>query len=132
MFGNASKPSRVYAFGAKLHKDAEAQAIELLHSAHRYRNQLVELELTRRANVDALLAELSPSLATVEKAMADEESALEETLAIAAKERAKTGKKEAGSATAQAIKGHRATLKLLRAQRKELRSALFASEEFKR
>lgn len=55
MYGRYSKPCRVYSFRAKLHKEDEKRAIEILRLANRYKNGLIELERERRAKVDGAL-----------------------------------------------------------------------------
>lgn len=55
-FGNASKPSRIYSYGA-LAPDLEGEVVRQMRLAARYRNALVELELARRQRaLDALRA----------------------------------------------------------------------------
>jgi hypothetical protein len=62
MYGNASKPSRIYSYKA----DGPApgpggrEVFDQLHLAHRYRNTLIRLERDRRAAVDAVVADHFP------------------------------------------------------------------------
>ena len=52
--------TKIYTYGAKLDKESEAIALEELFRAHRYRNQMVEDERTRRSTYRQTMAELMP------------------------------------------------------------------------
>ena len=131
MFGNDSKPSRVFAYGAKIDKASKAIAQERLFQAHQYRNQLVALELDRRAKVDSLLVDMSPMLAQCENDLAMLESTIEQLIESAKKYRIQAQTKKDDPAIAAALKDAKAQRKELAAKRKELRRALFADPVFK-
>jgi len=132
---------RVYRYGAREPLDVELVR-EQLRLAHQYRNVLVAIELTRRAEIDAALARLAPDLASVEREIgepereADPESGTPATEAtgllgeIAAAEsavRARRVKERGRPKDVGPLKSLRARLKSARARRKDLRAALFAS-----
>ncbi len=58
MFGNDSKPSRNWEFGARLPVTALESVQQQMHAAHVYRNALVALEHERRAKVEDTLRRL--------------------------------------------------------------------------
>jgi hypothetical protein len=130
MFGNASQPSKVYEFGAKVAKADLPRAMEILRKSHEYRNKLVELELARRAATDAALAQLSPELAAVEAQLAQAETAVGAALEACAESRKALCSKKPSPEAAAALKEAKANRAIWYAKRKELRAALFASDEW--
>jgi hypothetical protein len=126
-----STPTRVYAYHCRVTKQCLPTAMDQLFKAHQYRNKLVELERARRAAVEALLQELSPDLADVERAIAECEGRLAALLVEGAKERAAAGRRVIHPATAASITTYKQVLRSQRATRKDMRTALFSSEQFK-
>lgn len=127
MFGHASQPSRIWSFGANAPVEGLASVEEQMRLAHRYRNALVEVELERRRRVDEALRRLSPELHACEDAIKAQETRLDEARgAIDRASQAARTKVRPPEAVA-AVKQARADLKILRAQRKDLRTSLFAS-----
>jgi hypothetical protein len=62
MFGNDSKPSRIYSYKARCPIDGSDAASEQILMAHRYRNKLVELEQERRRKVEEAIRVFAPDL----------------------------------------------------------------------
>jgi len=132
MFGNQSQPSVIYKYGAKVPiigcDDVERQ----LCCANHYRNKLVEIELERRREADAVIAQLAPQLANVEKAVAAHEAEMEAVRDSIRKGRAKSRKlADATPEQRAAIKQCRESLARLRGQRKALRDTAYRSDEAK-
>jgi hypothetical protein len=131
MFGHKSLPSRVFKFGARIDAADVPACMDVLRAAHRYRNALVELELERRAAIDALLRSMRPDLAATEAEIAAAELRQDEQIALIRKKNADRGQKKADQIDKTALSEMRARLKTLRAARKEMRSQLFADQAFK-
>jgi len=126
-----SLPSRIYSYGAKA-PEAGLELVEAqMRLAHKYRNALVELELNRRKRVDEALRRLSPELVSCEEAIATEEQTLESVRVDINKARSEARKKVNLPDLTQGAREAKEKLKLTRAKRKELRSALFGSEPWK-
>jgi hypothetical protein len=81
MFGHKSDPAIVYRFGCRLSPESESIVWQMLRAGHRYRNKLVELELARRAAVEALVARLEPRLSAIDEELAAIEKQVEVKLA---------------------------------------------------
>jgi hypothetical protein len=126
-----STPTRVYAYHCRVTKECLPTAMDQLFKAHQYRNKLVELERARRAAVEALLQELSPDLAALEQGITNAEQRLQAALEQGAKDRAAARKRVVTAGASAEIKAAKEGLKVLRAMRKERRTALFSSEQFK-
>lgn len=114
--------ARVYSYGAKAPTLNYDLAIEQMRLAHRYRNHLVEIERARRLEHDLFLEEVCPELAEIEGHIEKIDRAI-----FAAKQ---TAKRTNAAARKRVATVNTATLrearKVLRAERKELRDALFA------
>lgn len=131
MYGHESKPSLVYSYGAKLHKEDEAKAVKILRAANIYRNNLVELEHARRARVDQALTKLSPKLAKVEKQLAKIEEQRDEMIRAAKTERVSRQSKVVSEETASAIRELTQQRERLWGERKALRDPLFKDKRWK-
>lgn len=77
MFGNQSKPSRIYSYGAREPREGLAPCLEQMRRMHDYRNQLVRAELDRRQAVEDVLNRLRPDVSRLRQEVADAEAALE-------------------------------------------------------
>jgi len=132
MFGYAAMPSRIYSYGAKAPVLGLDVVDDQMHLAHRYRNELVRLELDRRARTDEALAGLFPHLRQVEAQIKEVEEALEITRQSIRLESKDARKKVVDAEAKVAAKAAKDRLKILRARRKEMRSALFLSEAWKK
>jgi len=92
-FGNQAGPTRVYSYGASPVEN-EQGIRDQLFAAHRYRNTLCELELTRRQRVEEALARLAPDFSSAkaawEQANADLEVAQAEVKMWRKQQRKKT------------------------------------------
>ena len=131
MFGRKSKPSRVYRFGAKVAKEDLPLCIEIIRGAHKYRNNLVELERLRRQRVDQALAELSPRLQVVENEIETVLEGAEDVEEKIRKERQRTGTKRVSVELRKEKMDQAKKLRDLRAERKALRAKLFARKDWK-
>ena len=131
MFGNKSQPSRIYSYGAKAPIIGADLVEEQMRSAHRYRNELVELELKRRKLVDDALVKISPYLAETEKELAaltlELDASRQEIKGANKKARTRVETPEAK----RAAKESKDLLKKLRARRKLQRQITFASDPWK-
>jgi hypothetical protein len=136
---------RVFKFGARPPTTNQVLVLEQFRLAHVYRNKRCEIELERRAEVDELLARLSPELLAVEdligaassKADPDSGAPAEagwgvlgeiERLEAAVKRlrKAKRSKSAKDPILSEALKIARDALKALYASRKAIRAELFA------
>lgn len=129
MFGHDALPSIVFSYGAQAPISQADLVAEQMRLAHSYRNRIVEMDLARRAKSDALVCSFSPRLPVCEAEIAAAEASLELARREINVDRAKSRKRIHGPASA-AAKAYLAALKPLRAERKALRAALFASPEF--
>src|SRR5436853_1789324 len=66
MFGHQSSPSQIYSYGAQAPTTNGALVEAQLRAAHRYRNDLVELERSRRTRVAEAIQAHDPGLQTLE------------------------------------------------------------------
>ena len=127
MFGHLSEPGRVYDYGAKLDRAAAPLVYEQIDRAWRYRNDLVALELDRRAGFERVVAEADPRLVELEAMIAKEEAgitAIRDAIRRAnSVERRKAPDRESWSLIREA----RQRVKVLRAERKERRAAIAAN-----
>jgi len=130
MFGHKSKPSKVYAYGATIRKADLPQAVDVLRTAHRYRNKLVELEHRRREAVDDLCRELSPTLRAVEAAYEAADEAAKAAVSDARALRAKSRKRKIPAELSARIKAAKALKSARYKERKALRADLFNSDDF--
>lgn len=79
MFGNKSDPTRVYAFGAKAPRGETSVLVdEQFERARQYRNALVEIELSRRADVNEVVTRRYPRLVVIEEEIAGLDAEIEE------------------------------------------------------
>lgn len=123
-------PARVYCYGCRLTENSEL-AYEQLRDAHRYRNQLVELELIRRKAVNDGLQALVPGLATLEESIATKVALRDELLNSINQQRAADRRRTpASTEVREKLRDVREKLKILWSERKILRAATFASPEF--
>lgn len=129
-FGHKAAPSRVYAYGCRVDDDSLKAAFDQLRAAHQYRNRLVEIEHARRALVDTALRELSPELHELETAIAVEVTALDEAVKVGLASRITARSRKIALEAKEDITLRKEQLKLHRARRKELRTALFTSTAF--
>lgn len=115
MFGHASDPTRVYAYGAKPPRGRDADLIrEQIDRQWRYRNDLVARELARRADTDALIREHYPALVELDAMIEDRDREIE-----AGRERVQRAKAAARSKDVVSPEA-RARLRAIRAERREL------------
>jgi hypothetical protein len=132
MFGHKSLPSRIFSFGGNPALTNADRIDQQMFAAHRYRNLLVETEQKRREKVDAALRELSPKLFAVEKKIEETEAQLEEQRAAIKRDhvmlmlRAANDPKKVGKVSVL-----KKELKKLYAERKKIRTKLFASRTWK-
>lgn len=131
MFGNDSLPSKVMVYGCRV----DTNLVELqrqLRYANRYRNQIVEIELKRRAQVDELTCEVCPDLKKTEEAIEARELEFDELEVKVKKFRQASRKRSAApKELREELTQARKDLKVLRARRKELRQATFENPKFK-
>lgn len=120
----------VYSYRAKVREQDRPLIIGQLRAAHRYRNRLCEIELTRRQQVDAALREVCPRLLEVEAELAALDGELtaeyERVKKANVQERAR---KRPAPEQQQRIAAIKTELKSLRAERKALRTGLFGMSE---
>jgi hypothetical protein len=125
MFGNKSKPSRVYSYGAKAPDPLEA-AQEQMRLAHVYRNKLVEQELARRGRVEDVIRELFPDLKLLADAIAEAGRRLSDLRTRIKAANAQARRRPAGPSDRTAVKELVNTLQDLRARRESRRAAAIA------
>lgn len=104
---------------------------EQMFLSHKLRNKLVEVELERRKSIDALCAKLSPDLTDVEKQLFEAEVTLAEAEKQQKGVNASQRKREATKEVRDTLKILRETKASLYKRRKELRTSIFESHEFK-
>lgn len=131
MFGKKSLPARIYAYGARPPCAGGELVDQQMSLAHRYRNQLVEIELERRKEVEAALRSISPGLILIEAEIAGVEGKLQAARALIDEASQKARKKVRPPEAVEATKLAREELKELRSKRKLLRTELFESEAWK-
>jgi hypothetical protein len=131
-FGYASQPTRKYTFGVRERMAStgepfpgHALAIDQLHKAHRYRNNLVEIERTRREESAKVLGELETRLAEMEARIAELDGEVK-TMVVCLKannieKRGKVSDKE----LAKRIGTRRKELKTLRQEYREAKRAAY-------
>ncbi len=132
MFDHASLPTRIYSYGSKSPTQGLERVSDQMWRAHRYRNQLVEIERARRVKVDAALLELCPELAQVEADIVKATEKFEQAFDALNQARAKARKRISPKDLMGACKEAREEKKVLYKRRKELRTELFASEVWKK
>jgi hypothetical protein len=112
--------ARNYAYGARVAKDVEQTAVDILAAAHRFRNMLVEIELLRRKEWHDALRKHLPRIAEIDETI--------EPLAEKCKELRERGRelrvlgrsKTSDAEVASDLKAASKELKKLRAERKSL------------
>jgi hypothetical protein len=120
MFGHASDPSRIWTYGALRPSQESAQGVgQQMWLAHRYYNDLVELELDRRKAVNEASREMHPGLAHAEDELGQALEGVEEALTLAKAENAKARKRVAEGTL---LKERRALVKELRQRVREQRN----------
>ena len=82
-------PTKNYCFHADAPTDNLTEVSDQMHSAHRYRNRLCELERTRREASEATIRRLSPEYSVLAEAYDVAEAAVEAAYLDLKKERAK-------------------------------------------
>jgi len=127
MFGNKSLPSRIFSYGANAPIEGLDLVNEQMKLAHRYRNSLVELEHSRRKKVNEALAKLSPRLVEVEELLIVADQKVEDAADAIRKASGAARKKVRPPEMVAEMKQCKEVLKALRAERKQLRTFLFAS-----
>lgn len=132
MYGNDSLPSRIYSFGKKPPTEGLDKVEEQMFLAHRYKNTLIEAERARRKEVDGVLAQLSPELAEIERLIAPKEAVIEDARKGIRQASARARRKVVPPDLKEVIRQAKADLKPLYARRKEIRTVLFKSPEWKR
>jgi len=119
----------VYSYDARILSGLSIVS-DQMHAAHKYRNKLCEIERTRRAAVDAVLAELSPRLVEVDARLVVLDDSIESIAAGLRKINAAAKKKVSADKEAKAsLAALRAERKVLYAERKALRTELFGISE---
>lgn len=133
MFGHKSLPSRVWSYGANPPIENADLVDEQMQLAHRYRNGLVEMEISRRKKVEDALKEMSPKLLDLDKELEKVEKDLEATREMMMKDRAShMHKATRDPAKVRQIKFLKEERKALYDKRKKLRTALFSSRKWKK
>ena len=92
MFGNQSLPSVIYRYGARPPVTGTEEVERQMRLANHYRNKLVEIELERRQEAEAIVMQLAPRLADVERSITATEAAIEAVRGGIRSGRAKTRK----------------------------------------
>jgi len=129
MYGHESQPSRVYSFGAKPPKGADAELIGAqIDAGWRYRNDLVARELDRRAEADRIIREHYPTLVEYDAEIADAEAAIEGLRGRVRRANAASRAKDPSPESRATLRDMRATLKGLRAEHRALRRTAYADE----
>ena len=129
MYGNKSQPTRVYSYGAKPPQGESADRIYgQIDAGWRYRNDLVAIELERRARSEAIVREYDPRIRDLDTridALGEELGEVRDAIRERNTKRRKRDPGEELSERAREIKGN------LRAQQKEhrsLRRAMFRKD----
>lgn len=113
MFGHDSLPSRIYRYGAKAPTVGAENVDRQMSLGHRYYNTLVEIERRRREKAAALVARVSPALASLEQRREALTAAIAERREAVKKSNQEVRKK-------QATKDERDAIAALTAERKEV------------
>lgn len=123
-YGNkATEPSRIYAYRARKPEKARLGLVfSQLRLAHRYRNQLVEIELKRRQLIKALNERFYPGLADIEAELADTRTRLKDLRLEIRQDNIVRRKRGSGTP------GQKAEIKMLGTRKKEL---IVAKKELK-
>lgn len=120
-------PTRVYAYGAKAPIENAPVVREQMRLMHKYRNRLVELELARRAAVEQVILTHNPTLVEIERQIAKNDKEIEDIRTNKRKQNSEARSKEGDLTEIKKKIGEiKAILKLLYANRKELRKIAFA------
>lgn len=115
-------PSRNYQYGLRRPTTNADLVHEQMYNAHRYRNQLVEIELRRREATDAAMRELCPGLLETEQAIADCQLQVDAELARLQERRRQERSRKPRSPELTAL---RSTLRTLRRTRADIRATYF-------
>lgn len=126
MFGHVSGPARNYSYDTKAPILNAERVVDQMLKAHRYRNNLCELEHARRDAVNAVLREQCSELLS----LTEQELSITETIdnmLAAIKARRITERKKVGASDEQQskLKAERTTLKGIRKRIKELKATLW-------
>lgn len=117
--------TRIWSFGAKAPKPLD-YAKEQMFLAHRYRNKLVEIERQRRVDLETILQETFPELATLQGRVDEAAGRLEAARATASAANSAKRKKGVSDPAKALILAIRGELKTLRAELKEMKVACWA------
>lgn len=127
MFGHKSEPGRVYDYGAKLDPATAPLVYEQIDRAWRYRNDLVALELDRRAGFERVVAEADPRLVELDAMIAKEEAGITAIRDAIRRANSVERRKAPDPESRSLIREARQRVKVLRAERKERRAAIAAN-----
>lgn len=128
MYGHASQPTRVYAYGAKAPSGNADLAAEALTLARRYRNNLVEAEIDRRAAANEVIRAHYPTLTEMDARIESIEKEIDEVRAAIRKDNSSARRRAPDPARRRAIRDRRADLKGMRREHKDLRKHAYADE----
>lgn len=130
MFGHASKPARIYSYGARPPAANGELVAEQMRAGHRYRNALVEAEHKRRARVAEAVARHCPGLAALEEQLAALDAELETRRDAIAGRNAAARRRTGTPAERAALKALRERKTALWQEHKALRQATYQAEGF--
>lgn len=129
-----SVPSKIYSYNARAPIVGRALVDEQIYQAHRYRNQLVEIELCRRAARDEAIKRLHPNVQELQDAWQAADGAVEEAIGALNKRRADARSRlnvPAANVEIKRLKGARKEVyAALKAAKAEARDSLAAKAEF--
>lgn len=130
MFGNASLPSRIYSYDCEAPTNT-LKIGEQIFKAHKYRNKLVEIELSRRNTIASAQLECYPQLAAITEQIADLQAKIDAARAeIKAKKQKVRGRVETSEAQTN-IKAWREEIKPLREQQRAIKSDSWTGEQLR-
>jgi hypothetical protein len=125
VFGHSSQPSRVYAYGARSPLENADLVGDQLDRALRYRNGLVQLELWRRAQVEAVLAPEAPWLSGLSERVAALEADLHDARAAIRRQNSRQRRRDPARAAVRTATEIRTELRSARAELRAARKAAF-------
>lgn len=132
MYGYESLPSVIFRYGAKEPTVNLDVVKEQLRSAHRYRNNLVEIERRRREKAAEAVRKLSPKLDKLEEEVTDLETRVEEKRDVIKKANQRARRKTTTPEQRKEIRELRELLKDARARRKEARQKAYGTQRAKK
>lgn len=123
MFGNESKPSKIYSYGGLAPVENLDAVVDQMRAGHEFRNALVALERTRRDHYHQILAQSRPEIARLVADIAEMDKQID-TLRTEAKRQHSDRRKRTTSDDLKAgIHSAIDTLKMLRPRLKQLCTA---------